>query len=140
MDFITMRINSEVFQKTMRITGRLGNWFSSSKFLWPLHKKMILRWMLFHFRKMVILQFTNLNENSVFSSLYKVHSQVIPINSYRAWRTYTIKWDWIFRPITLFCLLFGSTGVWSQGLALAGQVLRHLSHNPKHFLLYFFLG
>jgi hypothetical protein len=38
-----------------------------------------------------------------------------------------------------FFLIFGGTGVWLQGLALARQVLSHLSYSPSPFCFSYFL-
>jgi hypothetical protein len=44
-----------------------------------------------------------------------------------AWQVDTV---WYFHTEDSGLFFFGSTGVWTYGLALAGQVLYHLSHTP----------
>jgi hypothetical protein len=48
----------------------------------------------------------------------------------------------MFWPSCNFCILyfifFAGTGVWSQGLSLARQLLYHLSNSASYFLCQFF--
>jgi hypothetical protein len=50
-------------------------------------------------------------------------------------------WEWGSLSKSPFCfyLFICNTGVWTLGLALARQVLCHLSHAPSPFLLWWFL-
>jgi hypothetical protein len=51
--------------------------------------------------------------------------------NFMAYKLYTNKSILVFKFFIYLLLIFGSTGVWIQGLALARQALCHLSHAPN---------